>query len=140
MRVMFICMNDIVFRSCKILYLYLDQVFSCIIFVCKVLCKMYCEGLLDIVYICFRYIFVCQKVCLGVLRYYIYIYLFQVFLNICMFSVVFRCCVILYLYMFRCCYMMFDVVFRWCEILYIEVYIFIYIYIQLLLCLRDLRD
>lgn len=55
MRVMFICMNDTVSRSCKILYSHLDQVFSCTTPVCKALCKTHCEGLLDIVYTCFRY-------------------------------------------------------------------------------------
>lgn len=66
---MFICMNDTVSRSCKILYAHLDQVFSCTTPVCKALCKTHCEGLLDIVYTCFRYTPVCQKVCPGALRY-----------------------------------------------------------------------
>lgn len=140
MRVMFICMNDTVSRSCKILYSHLDQVFSCTTPVCKALCKTHCEGLLDIVYTCFRYTPVCQKVCPGALRYYTHTHLFQVFLNTCMFSAVLRCCVILYPHMFRCCYMMSDAVSRWREILYIEVYIPIFIYIQPLLCLRDSRD
>lgn len=73
---MFICMNDTVSRSCKILYAHLDQVFSCTTPVCKALCKTHCEGLLDIVYTCFRYTPVCQKVCPGALRYYTHTHLF----------------------------------------------------------------